>query len=429
MKQKTKYWLLICCQTFALIVLPLFPMAQNSNTSQQNKIGFFSVTAYITITGKTSDQLLLDSLSWQKQKMAKHFYAGKIIDQIIYQKATDRIVVFAVGGRKCIPMNKATAIKEGLIYPDPIVIERPKEKEPEPVNVTDIIIDSPLIVGIINHVCLTQFDNKGLLIPFYENCIERIGATNNYAIKVQVPGPVELFFVDSITERVKYAVHFVAKRSPADELKKEPVVTLGNIATPTASPAIIKQQQEIKATDGFSFESAFIYFSGAGFQSVLIASVYKNLGAAKCLMDYCIPGSVITVDNVQVSAPNGKIYAVNGFSIKVTDGKNAPDSAESYFMNSYYPKFPEGDYNLKYYLREQLGVSDDSTFNEGRNVSLLFMVGADSSITTCNDELSGMSDLERKCYEIIKNGPKWIPGRYKDTDVSMPVAFSEDISH
>ena len=65
----------------------------------------------------------------------------------------------------------------------------------------------------------------------------------------------------------------------------------------------------------YNVTSATVYFSGAGFQSVQTAAINSNsLAPVKALMSRCIPGSVISFDNVKVTGPDGS-RTIDGKSI------------------------------------------------------------------------------------------------------------------
>lgn len=88
-------------------------------------------------------------------------------------------------------------------------------------------------------------------------------------------------------------------------------------------PAVAFKAQDFCRADleNFDFDTKYnitgatVYFSGAGFQNVQTAAISSNsLAPIKALMARCIPGSVISFDNVKVSGPDGA-RTIDGKSI------------------------------------------------------------------------------------------------------------------
>jgi hypothetical protein len=83
-----------------------------------------------------------------------------------------------------------------------------------------------------------------------------------------------------------------------------PEVTIGNLNNYVRPNVIlttvdqIKQQKTLNTTDGYSFRSGTVYFSGAGFPNVVV----DNLGAIMITnwIDSCRSGTHITFDEVKV---------------------------------------------------------------------------------------------------------------------------------
>ena len=92
----------------------------------------------------------------------------------------------------------------------------------------------------------------------------------------------------------------------------DPVFKVGD-GKPCQPSVSVKNQQFCRAElenfvydTKFSVVSSTVYFSGAGFPNVATASINGNgLGSLSALMARCMPGSVITFDNVKVSGPGG----------------------------------------------------------------------------------------------------------------------------
>jgi gliding motility-associated protein GldM len=101
----------------------------------------------------------------------------------------------------------------------------------------------------------------------------------------------------------------------------DPVFKVGD-GKPRQPSVSVKNQQFCRAElenfvydTKFSVVSATVYFSGAGFPNVATASINGNgLGSLSALMARCMPGSVITFDNVKVTGPGGT-RVIDGRSI------------------------------------------------------------------------------------------------------------------
>ena len=60
-----------------------------------------------------------------------------------------------------------------------------------------------------------------------------------------------------------------------------------------------------------------------------------------------------------------------------------------------------------------------------KRVAFIFKVEEDGSVAPISEkELSVLSSLERKCFDIIKNGPKWTAGKFKGKSIPMAVTFT-----
>jgi gliding motility-associated protein GldM len=101
----------------------------------------------------------------------------------------------------------------------------------------------------------------------------------------------------------------------------DPVFKIGD-GKPRQPSVSVKNQQFCRAElenfvydTKFSVTSATVYFSGAGFPNVATAPLTGNgLGGLSALMARCMPGSVITFDNVKVTGPGGT-RVIDGRSI------------------------------------------------------------------------------------------------------------------
>lgn len=416
--------LLLFILPYLLSFLPVSCYAQSaSSDSLVKKTGFVSITAVITYVAESPEKKLRDSLQWQEQDLIIKKYAGKKIKQVLFQRSSGRVIIFLRGSDNVL-MDKATAIKEGILKPDPEELAEEKRSF-MPLRPIDIFIDSTVYIGIKNVVTINGPDINDLIITHPGTDIRNTGKEDEYMITATNPGTATFIFKDSVTKRTKYLCHARIKRLPADDLATEPEVRLGNIRALYADQDLIKQQTKMIVGNGFSIAGGTVYFTGSGFRDLIVAALDEKLVYVKPYLDLCLPGSQIVFDNVTVRDPAGKVYSVSGFSITVTDSSSLAGTSEDYFAITDFPEFADGKEGLKYYVRQQLTA--DGNDSENKKAAFTFKVEEDGSLAPIsNQELSALSSFERKCFDIIRSGPKWKPGKFKGRNVAMAVTFSAD---
>lgn len=63
----------------------------------------------------------------------------------------------------------------------------------------------------------------------------------------------------------------------------------------------------------FRIVSATVYFSGANFKDVMVATINSSsLNPIKAFMNRCIPGTVVSFDNIKVEGPDKEIRNIDG---------------------------------------------------------------------------------------------------------------------
>ncbi len=78
----------------------------------------------------------------------------------------------------------------------------------------------------------------------------------------------------------------------------------------------IKKAQRITAGTGYTLATTNIYFSGAGFRETVTVAISGNsLLGIKEVLDRCVPGSIVTFDNVKVKDGKDRISTIRGMSI------------------------------------------------------------------------------------------------------------------
>jgi TonB-dependent SusC/RagA subfamily outer membrane receptor len=252
-----------------------------------------------------------------------------------------------------------------------------------------------------------------------------------------------------------------------------PILTVGNLTRHTVSVADFKKQTQLNVTDGYSFVSATVYFSGKGFPQPQV--VHLNGSSLQPLKNYineCVEGSSIVFDNVKVQKEGIGLIAIDGHAFQLADiveintntygqqpatttrQKNTagvqevtvtgyPSTQNSEGSNlkaisvvgyaadrkfsdttgvkieekvftrvEIEPAYPGGFEGWKNYLVKKL----DPTIpvNEGwkagtYTVIVRFIVNADGSISDVTTTNYKGSKTAQHCIDLIKNGGKWSP--------------------
>lgn len=388
------------------------------------KTGFIGISAVMYITTPNPEKLLLDSLVWRQQKILRHSYNGKKVKQMLYQKSTDRFIVF-LGGNKALEMNKATAIQEGFLAHEPE--KKPATKSSFHSNyIQDIYPDSPLYIGIQNYVILRLIDNNDIISSYPGVDIAPEGTSDKYLIVVNTPGRIEVDINDGVSKTIKYRYHFLVKRMPADDLEIIPDVQLGNIKTLAVKKQLLTEQNEMTVSNNYSFVSATVYFSGPAFRDIITTTADSKLTYVKCYMDLCTPGCNIVFDNVMIKDKTGKLFNTPAFSLRVTEDAVADSTPVDYFSQSSGPEFPGGNDLLELIVNQELSKAKSASITPGKyNVSFVIKVGANGEISApCANELARMTAIEKKCFDIIKAGALWKPGMFKNINTPMAVGIS-----
>lgn len=99
------------------------------------------------------------------------------------------------------------------------------------------------------------------------------------------------------------------------QVQMGPSFSVGRILGTRAVADEFKKQTEIKITEGYKFESADVYFSGEGFKNVVMVHLSgSSLSPLREYLDRCVPGTVVTFDNVHVNTPKDGIRVIDGKS-------------------------------------------------------------------------------------------------------------------
>ncbi len=102
--------------------------------------------------------------------------------------------------------------------------------------------------------------------------------------------------------------------------QKDPEFFVGNLNSSKVNINDFKKQHDIYVSNGYSFVSATVYFSGPGFPKVIVANLNSNnLDVLKQNIDLCQPGSAVTFDNIRVKKDGVGMSTIDGKSYILTD--------------------------------------------------------------------------------------------------------------
>ena len=172
-------------------------------------------------------------------------------------------------------------------------------------NVFYIGLENPVTIGSPTGMDRTHVSGS--------NCSVTLGNGPHATVKVTTPGDCSITVSPQGSSPI--TLPFRIKRIPEPEFK----VGSGKIRMPSVE---FKSQQFCRADMGpdfiydvhYTVVSATVYFSGAGFTNVVTTSINGNsLASIQSYIQRCIPGSVVSFDNVKVTGPDGT---------RIIDGKS-----------------------------------------------------------------------------------------------------------
>lgn len=197
---------------------------------------------------------------------------------------------------KVVPINKTIEYTVG--QPSGAAISLDK------MNVFYVGLDNPITIGSPTGMEKTSVVGK--------NCTINGSGTSR---TVSVTGSGECSITVSPQGSTPLTQTFRIKRIPEPSF----MIGSGKARMPSVD---FKSQQYCRADMGpdfiydvrYSVVSATVYFSGAGFNNVVTTSITGNsLASLGTYMQRCIPGTVISFDNIKVKGPDGE---------RVIDGKS-----------------------------------------------------------------------------------------------------------
>ena len=213
-------------------------------------------------------------------------------------------------------------------------------------------------------------------------------------------------------------------KAPNEEAK----IYIGNIAGGRIDLAYLKAQKEIAVTNGYSFVSATLYFSGNSFDKVVQANLNSSsLSSVENYISQCKNGSVLIFDNLYLKDNNGKIFEAQnhpGFTVVAeTDDKVFTQVEQS-------PQYTGGPEAWRKFLQANLQVNTpvDHGAKAGiYKVVLKFIVNADGSLSDITCEKDPGFGTGTEAIRLIKTTPKWQPAMQNGKRVSaylkQPITF------
>ncbi|MEP7254599.1 MAG: M56 family metallopeptidase [Ferruginibacter sp.] len=230
-----------------------------------------------------------------------------------------------------------------------------------------------------------------------------------------------------------------------------PRIYVGEISKVKTDVELFKKQKEIRVTQGYSFVSATVFFSGKGFEKVEVAVLNEtSLSSLGGYIQQCTAGSVVTFDNIRVENANRGIIAIDGLSISLYDMKTELKATDAYIEKAILyekelqaqqnnlvftktevsPQFTGGDAAWRNYLQKNLNANTplDEGWKSGKyTVIVKFIVHTDGTVTDVTTENYKSSKTAKECIRIITNAPKWLPAIQNGKNVNaykrQPITF------
>jgi hypothetical protein len=222
--------------------------------------------------------------------------------------------------------------------------------------------------------------------------------------------------------------------------KKDPEMFVGNLHSVRVSVADFRKQHDMSVSDGYSFVSATVYFSGTSFQKIAIVNL--NGSSLQPLQEYfsrCQPGDVVTFDNVRVKKDGVGMMTIAGKSYSFTNEIEvvgypsrpaAGDDSKVFLKTEIEPSFIGGNDAWRQYLQKNLNVEMPSTdgWKAGTyTIVVQFIVHTDGSVSDVTTTDFPGSKTAQHCINLIKNSPKWSPAIQNDRKVNayrkQPITF------
>ncbi len=246
------------------------------------------------------------------------------------------------------------------------------------------------------------------------NVLKGETAISKYGADKSINGVIE------ITSKLKYAVNV-----------QIPTITLSGITGPHIDIFHLKNIKEVNISMvDYSFESATVYFSGPGFKNVISTQLNnKSLQSLKQYLNRIEVGTTISFDKITLLKNDGSKTEIGEKTFIFYDD-NQQDDVTVFNKLEQEATFPGGPSEWIKYLRQNLNANApvDEGWSEGTfRLIVTFVVNKDGSLSDITTENYPGTKTSQACIDLIKDGPKWIPGKQNGRTVKsikkQPITF------
>jgi hypothetical protein len=179
-------------------------------------------------------------------------------------------------------------------------------------------IPSPIYRNVINIIQIPNFDWKKEKIISNEGVVYFDESSSQLKVEVYLPDSMILYKVDLKT----YDTIAICKKQTLKLPESEsinPEISFGDINGKLVTKELLKQQTKIKLRNGYELLNATVYFIGVTESKGIRIGTLKNsdLTAFKNILDSLNDNSIISIDNVIVKTPAGRLKRTLVPTIKV----------------------------------------------------------------------------------------------------------------
>lgn len=241
----------------------------------------------------------------QVESLVKTYQGNKIKRVMVNYKENEIVVITR---KTSFTITKKQAAEAGIIAALP--------------EIKRFEIESDIYSGVINTVAIKDIDWSKEKIVSDDGTIYLDKETNQYKAEVYLSDTAFFYKIDTKTLDTIGICEKAIAQLPKNEIQ-QPQISLGDIGKKLVTVELLKKQQEIKITPGYTFIKASVYFAGPNFKAVQLRQLSGvDLSPVQSLIDSCIAGCSIMFDNVLVKTPSGKL--MRAAMPTITVGRFAP---------------------------------------------------------------------------------------------------------
>ena len=217
---------------------------------------------------------------------------------------------------------------------------------------------------------------------------------------------------------------------------QNPTYTLSGISGPRVHISQLKNIKEIQLNSpDYEFVYATVYFSGASFPYVVSTQLTgTSMDGLKQYLSRVVAGTNIVFDNVKIQKKSThEAMEINGraFSFYDKETESANIQTENIFTKvETEPAFPNGKTGWQEYLRKNIDAAmpvDEGWKAGSYTIVVQFIVDEDGFVSDVKTDNYSDSKTAKQCIDLIKNGPRWIPGKQNGNVVKaykkQPITF------